>query len=183
MATQQTPARSGPQFPKETGEIVGLIRRAEQGDESILPQLQALFDGDRGARLVEAFGGDMARTAEQLMVARSSGENMVVREALHRKLAALRAELAGPDPTPIERLLAERAALCWLGVNEFEAAAAQQLGPISIDQADYEQRRLDRAHKRFLMALRTLTAVRKMAVPALQINVAMRQKVTNKAEG
>jgi hypothetical protein len=183
VATQQTPARSGPQLPKETGKIVELIRRAEAGDEGALPGLRALFEGDRGEILVEEFGGDMARTAERSMVARAAGTNLVMREALHSKLAALRAELAGPDPTPIERLLADRAALCWLAVFEFEAAAAQQLGPISIEVADYQQRRIDRAHKRFLTALKTLAAVRKMAVPALQINVAMSRKFTNKVEG
>jgi hypothetical protein len=166
----------------ETGRIVELVRRAEAGDEGALPGIQALFDGDRGERLVEAFGGDMARTAEQLMVARSSGKNLVVREALQRKLAALRAELAGPDPTPIERLLAERAALCWLAVNEFEAAA-QQIGPISIEVADYQQRRIDRAHKRFLTALKTLAAVRKLAVPALRVNVAVVQESPDPVDG
>ncbi len=32
---------------------------------------------------------------------------------MSRKLAKLQAELGGPDPSPIERLLAEREALCW----------------------------------------------------------------------
>ena len=37
------------------------------------------------------------------------------------------------------------------------------------------QRRIDRAHRRFLSTLKTLAAVRRLALPALQINVARQQ--------
>ena len=48
---------------------------------------------------------------------------------------------------------------------------------ISITQADYFQRRIDRAHRRFLAAVETLARVRKMAVPILQVNMARNQQI------
>jgi hypothetical protein len=186
VATPKTPARPGPPAKEVAGTratdpILALVRRATAGDESSLPELRKLFDECPDSRFVNEVGGDMARTAEDSMIARAAGKNLVAREALRRKLAALRAELAGPTPTPIERLLAERAALCWLAVYEFEAAAAQQLGPIALALADYYQRRIDRAHKRYLTALRTLATVRKLAVPALQVNIGRNQRINHSA--
>jgi hypothetical protein len=53
---------------------------------------------------------------------------------------------------------------------------------MTIGQADYQQRRIDRAHRRFLSAVETLARVRKLAVPMLQVNVAKNQQI-NMAEG
>ena len=91
-----------------------------------------------------------------------------------RKLARLREELAGPEPTPIERLLAERAAFCWLTVYEYERQYASRGQPPG-GQAEYHQRRIDAAHRRFLSSLKTLATVRKLAVPAIQVNIAEKQ--------
>lgn len=179
MTTPETPAESGPPAPRGTERLNDLVRRAAKGDESTLPEIRALLDSEKGDRLIEVLGGDMARNAERAMVEGSLGKNLAAREALHRKLAALRAELTGPDPTPIERLLAERAALCWLTVNGYEAAYAQRGGDLTIAQAEFQQRRIDRAHKRYLTALRTLATMRKLAIPALQVNIARNQRINN----
>lgn len=46
---------------------------------------------------------------------------------------------------------------------------------MSIAQANYFQQRLDKAHARFLSALRTLAQGRKLALPTLQLNIARNQ--------
>ena len=46
---------------------------------------------------------------------------------------------------------------------------------MSITQADYFQRRIHRAHQRFLSAVETLARVRKLAGPTLQLNIARNQ--------
>jgi hypothetical protein len=76
---------------------------------------------------------------------------------------------------PIERLLAERAALCWFCVNQYEASYSQQRSTLAIAQAESQQRRIDRAHHRFLTAVRTLAQVHKLALPALQVNFGTNQ--------
>src|SRR5262245_53031389 len=95
-----------------------------------------------------------------------------------RKLELLRAELAGPSPSPVERLLVERAVACWLQVQDADVRYAQaQPGGPSTAHNEFLQRRMDRAHRRYLSALRTLALVRKLAVPVLQVNVAHKQQV------
>ena len=95
-----------------------------------------------------------------------------MREAIARKLELLRAELAGPALTPVEWLLVERAVACWLQVQDADLRYAQHQATLSVRQLDLYQRRIDAAHRQYLSALKALATVRKLAVPALQVNVA-----------
>ncbi|MFO7905996.1 MAG: hypothetical protein R6U98_25275 [Pirellulaceae bacterium] len=101
-------------------------------------------------------------------------DNLAFREGLKRKLAALRAELEGPNPTPAEKLLVDRVVACWLQVQEADVRYAQS-GNSNPQQANYHLKRQDHAHRRFLSAMKTLAMVRKMALPALQVNVGENQ--------
>jgi hypothetical protein len=82
-------------------------------------------------------------------------------------------ELAGPDPTPTERMLAEVAAVCWadLRINESVYLCNRQSPKI----AAIHQGFVSRSHRRLMSTLRTLAVVQKLAVPAIQVNVARRQ--------
>ena len=144
-----------------------LIERANKGDQSCLPEIRALLaDGDLGGRLAECVGSS-AEWLRQSIAKESSGEGLFVREAVIQKLDNIRAELEGPSPTPIERLLAERASLCWFIVHWYENVYVNsEKWPIW--QVDLQQRKIDKAHARFLSALRTLARVRKMALPSLR---------------
>jgi hypothetical protein len=84
------------------------------------------------------------------------------------------AELAGPDPSPIERLLAERAAVCWFAVTAYETIDNGSTDR-TLRQAEYQLRRAESAHRRFLSAVATLARVRKLALPALQVNIGANQ--------
>jgi hypothetical protein len=46
---------------------------------------------------------------------------------------------------------------------------------MSVAQSEHAQRRMDRAHRQFLSTIKTLATVRRLAIPAVQINVARRQ--------
>jgi hypothetical protein len=46
---------------------------------------------------------------------------------------------------------------------------------MSLVQSEHAQRRMDRAHRRFLNTVKTLATVRRLALPAVQINVARQQ--------
>jgi hypothetical protein len=120
-------------------------------------------------------GGDLAAQAEASLIDKAAGKNLAFQEALARKLELLRAEVAGPDATPLERLLAERVAACWLRMHYYEALLTQKEPDLSLAQGEYHHRRLDRAHRRYLSSLKTLALVRKLAVPVLQVNIAKRQ--------
>jgi hypothetical protein len=145
--------------------------RARQGDPSALAFLRQSPDS---AVLWRNYG-DLCQHVENALIERIAGEkDLVFREGLFRRVAALKAELAGPSPTPLESLLVERIAASWLAVSYAEAISSQAKDA-SRDWADYYQRRLDRAHGRYLAAIRSLAVVRRLQVPAIQLNVAERQ--------
>jgi hypothetical protein len=132
-----------------------------------------LADGDRGRSYLESFGSS-AEWLKRTIVRKAAGENVAVQEAIAGQIESVRSELAGPDPTPMERLLAERAALCWMLVNWYENSV-QDCDRMSIAQANHHQAKIGRAHSRFLSAVRTLAQVRKLALPVLQLNIARNQ--------
>lgn len=151
-------------------EARALLERARAGDRSAVPDVRRIL-GDPAQ--VEWLGGDLARQATQSMINAAAGEDLVFREAMTRKLELLREELAGPNPTPVERLLVERVVACWLQVSDADVRYAQAQGSLTVTQGDYHQRRMDRAHRRFLSAVKTLALVRKLALPSLRVNVVM----------
>ena len=103
-------------------------------------------------------------------------------EAIAWKLGALRAELSQPSDGPLERLLVDRVMLTWLQVHQAEGMHAQRLGQLTIEWSDAHQRRIDRAQRRYLAAIRTLAQVRRLTVPvAVQINVGEKQIIAQHA--
>src|SRR5262249_36627706 len=112
---------------------------------------------------------------EYSLVERAAGKNLAFRDALLRKLELLRAELGGPGPSPLERLLVERAVTCWLPLHLDDLRLAQGEDRMTLHQGEYNRRGRDRAHRRYLSALQALAAVRKLAPPALQVNIAEKQ--------
>ena len=100
------------------------------------------------------------------------------KESLRREIDEQIKEFAGPTPSPIERTLAETAALSWFALRHYEASyvcSSQSEDGLTIKQADFHLRRIDRAHRRLLTTLKTLATIRRLALPALQINVASQQ--------
>jgi hypothetical protein len=64
---------------------------------------------------------------------------------------------------------------CWLQVQNADILLAQHEPNLTLAQVEYHQSRCDRAHKRYLSAIKTLATVRKLALPVLQVNIAERQ--------
>jgi len=159
-------------IPTGADEMRKFLKRAHSGDESTLPVLRKMLEDPA---TVDALGGDLARQAELSFIEAAAGKNLSFREALSRKLGLMRAELAGPDPTPLERLLVCRVVACWLQVQDADIRYAQGQKNSLIVQAEYHQRRMDHAHKRYLSAIKTLALVRKLALPVLQVNIARKQ--------
>ena len=117
---------------KPDDEVRSVLERARAGDRSAVPEVRRIL-GDPAQ--VDWLGGDLARQATQSVVNAAAGEDLVFREALARKLELLRDELAGPEPTPIERLLVERVVACWLHVYDADAALRPGAGRADRDAA------------------------------------------------
>src|SRR5262249_32029693 len=143
--------------------------KAAAGDKSTLPAIREALV--KNPQLADAFGGNLARVAIDSFIDNLSGKNLAFRESILAKLRSLRADLSGPNPSAIEQLLVERVVACWLQVYDADIRYAQSENS-TFAQANFQQRRMTSAHKRYMSALRTLATVRKMAIPAVQINIA-----------
>jgi hypothetical protein len=144
--------------PPAAGDLRGLIEAVRVGDPQARPRLREALDAHPE---VWMYYGDLARHAERAWVEAAGGPDVLLKECLEKRLEALEADLAGPDPTPLERLLAQRSGLCWLQAAYADAVAAQARD-VSLKQAEFLQKRQDAAHRRFLAALGALTTVRRL---------------------
>jgi len=115
-----------------------LTKRVEEGEKGAMPALRELLDEnpDLAWRLA-----DLARAAENVLIGELTkrGEHPITEEALRRQLAAMREEVAGEDPSPLEKLLAERVVATWMQVQIFDSFCASDLGKAYTKQADYHQ--------------------------------------------
>jgi hypothetical protein len=145
--------------PAAVADLRGLLERARRGDAEALPQLRAVLDACPG--IWQSFG-DLALHAERAWIELAGGGDDLLKESLARKLAAMRADLEGPEPTPVERLLAARIAATWLQLSYSDAAAAQAQGGGAAKQVEAALKRQDRAHRRLLTAVAALATVRRL---------------------
>jgi hypothetical protein len=98
------------------------------------------------------------------------GSNPIERlwiDPLRAEFASVRRELTGPDPSPLERLLADRTAVCWIDCVIISSRSAVESDPFLIKLHD-------RAYHRFLTAAQALAKVRRLAVP-IRVQVAVLQ--------
>jgi len=168
---------SEPVVPSTNDELRAFLKRTEAGDKSTLPVLRKMLENPSAISL---FSGDAAALAERSFLDALGGNNLGFKEALARKMELMRTELAGPNPTPLERLLIERIVACWLQVQDADSRYAQAKD-LNRQWLEFFIGRMDRANKRYLAALKTLAQIRKLAVPVLQFNIAKKQ--TNIAAG
>ena len=157
---------------KDEEDILKLLRRAESGDKTVILDLRELLD--LGPELA-SFYGNLARTAERELISVMAGKDLVMKETVPLKLEAMREELASSSPNPLEKLLVERVVMCWLALQHAELISTQRsFGRVNVQEVELYQRRLDRAHKRYLSAIRTLAQIRKLG-PTVQVNIAEQQ--------
>ena len=147
------------------------IERARKGDESALPAVRKYLD-EKGPGYLDIV--DLARIAKETQIKRVFGpEELVAREAMERKSELMREEIVGPDPSPLEGLLADRVILCWIQLYYAEIKQAERaVTNIAWTEDEYNQKRVDRLQRRYLAAIKGLAQVRKLLRPSVQINVA-----------
>jgi alcohol dehydrogenase class IV len=148
------------------------VKRADRGDQNALQAIRLMFD--KLPTLWDGYG-NLAAAAEAALVDLYAGQSALAREGLCRKLATMRARLAGPEASPLEQMLVERVVACWLQSFHADFAYARALKELSSKEVEFYQRRQDRATRQYLKALRSLAEVRRLLVPLVQLNVAENQ--------
>ncbi len=162
---KQTEKASRKDKTKAIHEVIRLRRLADRGDEKAMVELRE----ELNARPYLWEVGNMATQAEIALTEVITGGSKFLKEATNKKLDDLKDELMGPAPTPLERLLVARVVVCWLQVHHADMIDAQNFQ--KVDFGGYLQDRLDRAHRRYLSAIRTLAQVRRLLIPPVQVNI------------
>ena len=157
----------------DAAQLRKLIDQANRGNRQAFDRLCAL-PPTAVAQWVHLV--DMAENAREGFIRRASGEKaLFTQDLFRRQCTALTRDLTGPDPTPLETLLVDRIVLCWVHLHYVENVYVQSMHELSLTQATFHQRRLSLAQSRYLAAIRTLAQVRRLQVPAVQVNIAEQQ--------
>jgi hypothetical protein len=146
-----------------------LLPQANTGDPKALAALRAACDADP---TVWRDLGDLGRLGRISLIDKIGGKNSVISAAIARRVGALRDELGGPAPPPLERLLIDRILSNWLHLHAAEAVYAQRVGELTLKQSEYHQRTIDRAQRRYLASVKALAEIRRLGLPVVQLNVA-----------
>jgi hypothetical protein len=165
--------------PERRRELIEELRdhiiRAQEGDEEAIANMEASLE--QLPSIARRFG-NLNLLVEQGFVERASGNNPVKQKSLNITLREMREELAGPNPSPLEKLGVERVVSCWLQLHYAEHLYERNLPKLVLTEDDYYPKRLDRLHRRYLSAMRSLAQVRKLLKPKVaQINIGDKQQI------
>jgi hypothetical protein len=146
-----------------------ILNRANAGDAEALGQYRAMHRADP-----ESFNqfvqGIVLATRDDLVVALFSAESHTQKVALDEYLIRMARDLAGPSPSPIERILADRVTLCWLDAYRCDHGAIHNPYQ-SVKMTNLLIHRQDRAHRRLLSAIKTLAEIRNLPLFRLQVSI------------
>ncbi len=143
-------------WSRPVAEITATVRKAEKGDTAALAEVREMLTRPGTADIL---GGNLAREAMRILVQVYAPNSPVLRDAIAQKLDELRGELAGANPTALERLLVERIVATWLHLHHLEAVYASKTSmPLALGL--YYQKSLTAAQKRYLAAIKGLAEVR-----------------------
>jgi len=161
---------------KKVDSISDLVRRAEaEGDEAALETLRKEHPEVLDNYMVIL--GDLRSTIESVLLDSFIGDDLpITRRGVELRLEALREELAGPCPSPLERLLVERIVISWVQANHSDLLAATSMkGEAPLKERQHHLKVQDRATKCFLNSCKVLAQVQKLLGPNIQVNIAERQ--------
>jgi hypothetical protein len=150
-----------------------LLPAANAGDRDATKELRQVLD--EHPELWSSIG-DLGKQAELALVEAAVGNGTFAKTAVQRKLDTLRDELLGESSSPIERLLVDRVTVTWLALAIAEGVYNRSLADgLDAFEEDWHQKRVERAQKRHLAAVKTLAQVRKLGTPVVQVNIGEKQ--------
>jgi hypothetical protein len=130
---------------------------------------------ESAARFVAIYGDVHAAKHRSVSRLIYGTQDLLGQEMHFRTMSAASADLAGPNATPVERLAADRVIVCREYLVYFENRYAREWQTMPIEQTDFLQKLIDRAHKRYISALKALALVQRLRIPAVQVNIGEKQ--------
>jgi hypothetical protein len=118
---------------------------------------------------------DLAELARENVLRLATGGKALAHEAARLGLEKFQASLGYEEASPLERVLIEQAATCWLVLQDVQRRYAAILaGEHRLSLAQHYEKRLSASQRRFERSLLTLERVRKLRRGGpVQINVAV----------
>lgn len=143
---------------KEFAEFRALIKDTDAGKPGAVVKLRAHLEANQWTKGLGDFMG-FAQAALMNKLTKSAA-NL---ELLAAHLEERKKNLGYQDASPIERMLIERVAMCWLRLVAAESYCNQIGDTIhSLNEANFAERRLTMANSRFLRAVEALERYRVM---------------------
>jgi hypothetical protein len=157
------------------GWLTAMSQGAAAGDERASQALiEACETVPRLWEILSTLASLSVRSWVDLLTAERSGAE-IVRRTIEKEIERKRSEVAGKDPSPLERLLAERVALCWVAVTYADAEYARKLkAGMSFREGEYLARRCELTNRQLLKAIESLARVRRLLTP-MQVNIGQNQ--------
>jgi hypothetical protein len=155
-----------------------LSDKAADGDKKARGDLRRLLR-ESGSEVVRE-ASELARIGQWALIKTAARGEALAEEALVIRLDMMRSEIAGPDPSPLEVLLAEKIVSVWMLTELLELLLSAQLTTelpksqrMSHSFLKFYRGWQEQAHRRLLSAIRELARVRRLqsGVPSSQTNV------------
>jgi hypothetical protein len=157
--------------PPSKGDVSEFVALAQRGDPEAARQALALVRGNENERELIGVFVDVGAKLQRHMAEQMGLKGPFLARAFERQLEIMREDLGATNAPALEKMLIERVISCWLQVGQIETEMANQAHPQLLEALD---RRLQRAHKRHLTAIKALADVRKVNL-SIQINLANQQ--------
>jgi len=156
-------------------ELKALVDRVDKKkpDPADVKALRVYIDEHPG---IWRITGDLAEQANLKMIeAMQAPKSMKV--ALKAGLNELAAELTQPGDGALETLIIRQIVGCWLRLSYVEYVVNRNTveGNFNMAQGAYWDKRLSAAGRGYLRAIETLARVRRLRLPAVQVNIAGQQ--------
>jgi hypothetical protein len=122
------------------------------------------------------YAGNVVEQAAYSLVDSIGGKGTMLTAALKKGFTQMPRDLALPTDGPLEQLLVQQVVLCWMRYGQVEYTYTTKMSSATtFQQLRYWEQRLNAAQRRYLRAVETLARVRKLQLPAMQINIASQQ--------
>jgi hypothetical protein len=159
--------------PLDNAALNALLRRADTGDGEAIATLR---DQCAGGAVPWRDFGDLAGQVQQQLVGQIARQNAFLAEAVAKEAWRLCRSWAGEDATPLESALAERIVAAWLYLHYCEMTYLGLLKEgVTWERDEFHRKRVDQAERRYLRAIKALAQVRRLHLPAVQVNIGDQQ--------
>jgi hypothetical protein len=159
---------------RRADEFLQLVGRAykENPDPKDLQEIRRfLIDFPEFCKAVYSLSDNLQETLISKMF-----DQDIIKVAIEEQTVNMRREFGYYEAPIMEQLMIENIILSWLRMYWLEYQITLRMGgQISMSVIEFWERRLSMSQRRYLAACESLAKIRKMAIPALQLNIGDKQ--------